>query len=44
MNIFNHLYAVYLGAALADFGHISFTQWEFYAIFIPTVLLVNFRD
>lgn len=34
----------YLGFALAAFAHITWYQWEFYAIIIPFYILVKATD
>ena len=38
-----HGFAMYLGIAVTAFAHFGVTNWQFYAICIPTILLVNFR-
>jgi hypothetical protein len=38
----NNGYAAFLGGALGCFG-ITWNSWEFYAILIPTVILVTWK-
>ncbi len=39
-----HGFAFYLGMSLVYFANITFLTWEFYAIFIPVLILINWRD
>lgn len=39
--ILNNLYAIYLAISISKFARIDVTMWEFYAIGIPTILLVS---
>jgi hypothetical protein len=34
------LWAMYLGGALSAFGNITYYDWQLYAIFVPTAILV----
>lgn len=36
------IYAFYLGAALTSFGAVSITTWQWWAIIVPTIMMVNF--
>lgn len=37
-----YLYGLYLGGALAAFADITFLQWQFYAVLVPTIILVEY--
>ncbi len=43
MIIIESLYGAYLGFALSAFAGITCTQWEYYAIGIPVIFLVEIR-
>ena len=34
-------YGIYLGFAVTAFGRINASNWRFYAIIIPTIILAN---
>ena len=36
------LYAFYLGVAVTSFGGISLLTWQWWAIIVPTIMMVNF--
>ena len=37
-------WAFYLGASLTAFGGVSVTQWQWWAIIVPTIVLMNFLE
>lgn len=38
------LYGMYLGIALSEFAKLSISDWQFYAILVPTVVLVTISN
>lgn len=43
-DLFKPLMYFYLGFSLGLFAKLTFTDWEFYAIILPIVLLDTFSD
>ena len=43
MKIKSWMGAFYLGFAIAAFGNISFLMWEWWAICVPTIVLLKKR-
>ena len=42
-DIINSLYGAYLGFVLSFLCDINFLNWKFYAILVPTVILVELK-
>ncbi len=40
----SYSYGLFLSVALSAFANVSVYDWQWYAIFIPTVILVNMRN
>ena len=38
----DEIYAFYLGFAITTFGAVSITTWQWWAIIVPTIMMVNF--
>ena len=36
------IYAFYLGFAITTFGAVSITTWQWWAIVVPTIMMINF--
>ena len=42
-SIINYAYCSFLGASLTLFADVHWYEWQFYAILIPTILLVEMK-